>query len=241
MSIPNSLKKSFRDPEIARMVLASRIRRTRRSENTLDIPTATEDERTRVGSVLTAHGSDKADPHTYDGVYAGILQSLPTNPRILELGIGTNFGDVDCNMGLDGVPGASLRAFRELRPDATVFGADIDRRILFEEDRISTHWVDQLDPDSLRSLGRELGGSRSFDLVIDDGLHTKRSNLNTFRQLLSVLKPGGFYIIEDVDGSSLDFWRYVLSRHDVSGSVIRLAAYRGKGDINNMVVVAAGS
>jgi hypothetical protein len=241
MSIVERVAKVVRDPEMARFVVASRFPRFDRSADecaALELPSATPEECASVRSVLTRHGSDKADPHTYGDVYAGILRSLPTNPRILELGIGTNFADVPCNMGVDGVPGASLRAFRELRPDASVAGADIDRRVLFEEEGIETYWVDQLDLESLRSLRRQLGGESSIDLIIDDGLHLKRSNLNSLRELLPALKSGGYYVVEDVDGSALDFWRFVLAKLHLTGVVLEMSEWVNDSDINNLVVVS---
>ena len=51
----------------------------------------------------------------------------------------------------------------------------IDRRILFHEDRISTFWVDQTDPNSLDALAAQLGDIK-FDLIIDDGLHLPHAN-----------------------------------------------------------------
>ena len=40
-------------------------------------------------------------------------------------------------------PGASLRSWREYFPNAQIFGADVDRSILFNSDRINCCWVDQ--------------------------------------------------------------------------------------------------
>ena len=66
--------------------------------------------------------------------------------NIFEIGLGTNYKNIVSNMGINGKPGASLRAFRDYCPNASVFGADIDKRILFEEERIKTFYVDQTDP-----------------------------------------------------------------------------------------------
>ena len=45
-------------------------------------------------------------------------------------------------MGTEGKPGASLRAFRDFCMNAEVIWADIDKRILFKEDRINKIWED---------------------------------------------------------------------------------------------------
>jgi hypothetical protein len=98
--------------------------------------------------------------------------------RLLEIGLGTNNPDVVSTMGASGKPGASLRAFRDFLPNARVFGADIDGRILFEEERILTYYVDQTRSISFDELADKLG-NEGFDLVIDDGLHSPNANIAT--------------------------------------------------------------
>jgi len=46
--------------------------------------------------------------------------------------------------------GAGSVVTRNVSPHALVFGADIDRDILFEDERIKTFYCDQLDCDQLR-------------------------------------------------------------------------------------------
>jgi len=119
-------------------------------------------------------------------------------------------------MGAGGTPGASLRAFRDLLPGASVFGADVDRDILFTEDRIRTGFLDQLDPASFDALYAEFG-SEPFDLVIDDGLHSLGANLNTLAWALKVVKPGGWIVIEDISRQRLkpfDLVEHVLGSKD---------------------------
>lgn len=208
----------------------------RRQARPLGLPAADRAELERVKAAFDARGSDKASAVNYTGIYASVLPALPSDPRILEIGIGTNFEDVDSSMGPTGVPGASLRAFRDLRPDATVYGADVDRRILFEEPGITTHWVDQLDRSSLSALRSKLGGE--FDLVIDDGLHSRPANLNTFRALFPAVKPGGWFVIEDVVGSTIPFWEQFLAREQLAGEVFDMRDDRNSYD-NVAVVIRA--
>jgi hypothetical protein len=47
-------------------------------------------------------------------------------------------------------------------------------------------------------LGRKYG---SFDLVVDDGSHMWEHQLNLFRYLYAFVRPGGYYILEDLDTS----------------------------------------
>jgi 23S rRNA U2552 (ribose-2'-O)-methylase RlmE/FtsJ len=104
--------------------------------------------------------------------------------------MGSNNLDVVSNMGAGGRPGASLRAFRDFLPNAQIYGADIDDSILFQENRIKTFPVDQLNPEALSRLG-ELIPDNYFDLIIDDGLHAPDANVNTLSFALGKVAPGG--------------------------------------------------
>ena len=112
-------------------------------------------------------------------------------------------------MGTGGRPGASLRAFSASRPDADVFGADIDRRILFNERRIKTFFVDQTAPATFNELGIQIG--RQLDIVIDDGLHSPNANLATMAFALRHLKPDGYFVIEDISVAALPIWQVVAA------------------------------
>ena len=79
-------------------------------------------------------------------------------------------------MGKLGKPGASVKAFRDFFPEEKIFGADIDKEILFKDKRINTYYVDQTDLKSLKKLYKKIGSN--FDLIIDDGLHASYANIN---------------------------------------------------------------
>jgi len=57
---------------------------------------------------------------------------------VFELGLGTNNIGAPSSMGAGGCSGASLRGWREYFPNAHIFGAESDRDILFDEERIWT-------------------------------------------------------------------------------------------------------
>ena len=76
--------------------------------------------------------------------------------KILKIGLGTNNKDIIGNMGKFGLPGASLRSFKEFCPNAKIFGTDIDKRVLLQEPRIKTYYVDQTSSSSLKELGKKL-------------------------------------------------------------------------------------
>jgi hypothetical protein len=74
---------------------------------------------------------------------------------IFECGLGTNNPNLASNMTDTGMPGASLRVWRDYFRNAKIYGGDIDKEILFEEDRIKTFYVDQLDTSSINSYVEE--------------------------------------------------------------------------------------
>jgi hypothetical protein len=158
--------------------------------------------------VFTRHGSDKATQHRYYILYDYILRNRPSIDRVFEIGLGTNNTDVVSNMEAHGRPGASLRAFREWLPAASIYGADIDRRILFAEDRIKTFWVDQTDPTSFAAIGEALPGD-GFDLMIDDGLHAPYANVLSLQFFLPRLKIGGWAVVEDIRREAVPVWQIV--------------------------------
>jgi hypothetical protein len=145
-------------------------------------------------------GSDKGgDHHNYTETYKELFESRRMEPlRVFEVGLGTNHTDVPSNMGPDGKPGASLRGWAEYFPNAQIFGADVDSRVLFEEPRIKTYFVDQTKPDTIRSLWNNAELEEGFDIIIDDGLHTYAANKTFFDNSFHKLKPGGYYIVEDL-------------------------------------------
>ena len=173
--------------------------------------------------LLDQYHSDKANVHNYHHFYAAILQSLGRHRplRTLEIGLGTNTSNHvgsmastwSSGLGNDqgqkfAKPGASLRAFRDFLPSASVFGADLDSAVLFHEERIDTAWADQLDPSSLEAAHQHFG-NQDYDLIIDDGLHAVAANLNTLNFALRHLRPGGYVVIEDIGPRQQSQWRLV--------------------------------
>ena len=159
----------------------------------------------RLKELYDHYGSDKAGYHDYHVLYGSLLSEPASVTALLEIGLGTNNPRLISNMGAGGRPGASLRAFRDFLPNAQVYGADIDRRILFEEERIRTFFVDQTDPASLTALASMIGDD--YDLIIDDGLHSPDANLAVLGFGLPKLKAGGWLVIEDIRAEALPIWQ----------------------------------
>ena len=171
------------------------------------------------------HGSDKASRHhDYYLFYGAILSEQDSITALLEVGLGTNNLGVVSNMGIFGKPGASLRAFRDFLPRARIYGADVDRRILFSEKRITTFFVDQTDPRSFKGIANAV--HEDFDLIIDDGLHAPNANLATILFGLERLKIGGWLVVEDIRPLALPVWQ-VIAALMPSGYDSMLVAARG--------------
>ena len=162
-----------------------------------------------MADLFNQFGSDKSSVHNYHLFYAYVLSNIrPNHLSILEIGVGTNNVNLVSNMGEGGQPGASLRAFREYLPNSDIYGADIDKEILFQEERIKTYYVDQNDMLSFNALSDSLENIK-FDLIIDDGLHSPSANISTLLFALNRLKLKGWVVIEDISEASLPIWEVV--------------------------------
>ena len=160
-----------------------------------------------LGELFNKHGSDKANPNNYYLLYSYLLRKADSIHSLLEIGLGSRDLRVVSNMGLFGKPGASLRAFKEYLPQAQIFGADIDKGALFQEERIKTFWVDQTEHSTLNDLFSTI--NHGFDLIIDDGLHSPNANILTLIAAVPHLRPGGTLVIEDISPESRSIWKVV--------------------------------
>lgn len=203
-----------------------------------------------LNGLCEAHGSDKGGltagekpypwlPHNYADYIERHFGHCREHVRnVFECGLGTNNPDLVSSMGERGRPGASLRVWRDYFPNARVVGADVDRDILFAEDRIVTHHVDQTDAASVAALWDAVG-KVEFDLMIDDGLHTFEAGVSLLEGSLHKLKAGGIYIIEDVAMETIVRFLDYFQDKPLNYEVVTL--YRGKhrlGD-NSMIVIRA--
>jgi SAM-dependent methyltransferase len=198
---------------------------------------------TKMCFVMTKHGSDKGCWHNYTTVYSVLFKECRDQPlRFFELGLGTNNPHMASSMGINGKPGASLRGWRELFPQALVYGADIDRDTLFQEDRIKSFYCDQLDQAVIRELWSHPDLRGGVDIVIEDGLHTVEANVSFLDGSLEHLRPGGIYVIEDIDRGKLDEWfdlletTYSKRYPTYEFALVALPAISAAGD-NNLLII----
>lgn len=163
---------------------------------------------TPLCKLMNSYGSDKAREHrhTYARFYFDKLEHLRSKSlNVFELGLGSNNHWVPSNMGPNGKPGASLRAWRDFFPSASVYGADVDPTILFTEERIKTFYCDQTSPSSVKDLWNHPGLKDSLmDVIVEDGLHEYQAHLNFLIHSINKVSKGGFYIAEDLIPDSCD-------------------------------------
>lgn len=203
----------------------------------------------RLKILCDRYGSDKGStdehgahtywwpPHTYSDVYQALFGHCREHIRLVfECGLGTNNTMFGNNMTEKGRPGASLRAWRDYFPNATIVGADIDEQALFTEHRISTHYVDQLNRHSIDQMWAQVGLD-GFDLMLDDGLHTFEAGVSMFEGSFGRLRPGGVYVIEDVSLASLDCFDHYFARSNLWVEFVVLDRHKRPPFDNNLVIV----
>lgn len=156
----------------------------------------------RLGDIFTKYGSDKEvngyTPH-YESLFKNIREK---SIDLLEIGIGTMIPGVQSSMvgfARPGyAPGGSLRAWRDYFPNGQIMGCDVQPDTQFSEERIETALANSMEKDQLDRVLKD----RTFDIIIDDGLHWDECQCKTLENLWYRVRPGGFYIIEDVTTNS---------------------------------------
>ncbi len=96
--------------------------------------------------------------------------------------------------------GGSLQMWKEyFGPAARIVGIDINpdcKRL--EEEQVQIHIGDQGNRRFLKSLMREIP---RVDVLIDDGGHTMKQQINTFEELFPHIDKNGVYLCEDLHTS----------------------------------------
>jgi hypothetical protein len=126
--------------------------------------------------------------HHYTDVYEGFFYPMKDSARkVCEIGV---------------LEGASLKMFEEYFGSAVIYGIDIQDASRLNSDRVKTFIADQSDRKQLASFA-EANGS-GFDLILDDGGHSMAQQQISLACLFRDVRPGGYYVIEDVHTSLLE-------------------------------------
>lgn len=146
------------------------------------------------------YGTDKAEYHEFTEFYNEYFEkvaSLTPNPKILEVGI---------------LDGGSLKMYDEFfQGKARILGVDTAEKgsLFVKHPNITSMRGDILNPDCIEKIQRFTfaeGDSslEGFDIIIDDGGHTMEQQQKSLLNLWKFLKPGGYFIIEDLHTSALE-------------------------------------
>lgn len=174
--------------------------------------------------------------NNYSDFYFRLFENMRFEyKKIFECGIGTNNPNLDSNMTSNGKPGASLRVWRDFFPNAYIYGADIDKDILFFENKIKTFYVDQFDAKSIKKMWKNIN-QENFDLIIDDGAHYFDANINFYINSFFKLKKNGFYIIEDIKLSELNKFYKFFERNKNNVEFISMNSNSTDGSSNLIVI-----
>ena len=135
-------------------------------------------------------GTDKTTTHRYQYMYAKYL--LPVRHRelkLLEIGLGC-----DTEWGA----GHSVDLWHELLPRMTYYSIELDGGC-------ASKFIPRLgarqfigSQDDAAFLARVTNSTGPVDVVIDDGSHFSEHQRATFALLWHSIKPGGLYVIEDL-------------------------------------------
>lgn len=175
-------------------------------------------------------------PHTYADFYSLLFDHCRYDvKKVFECGIGTNNPNLPSSMGAQYKPGSSLRVWRDYFINAHIYGADIDKNILFEEERIKTFEVNQLNNLSIKKMWENIK-IENFDLIVDDGLHTYDAGVTLFENSYHKLKKNGLYIIEDVCPSYLSsLSNFFIKNYETK--VVALKSNKKKLLIDNNIIL----
>ena len=189
-------------------------------------------------NLMDFYGSDKGgknNQHNFAQYYSEIFNNKKKEIKnFFELGLGTNNPKLLSNMGSNGKPLASLRAWRDYFSEANIYGGDIDKDILKNEDRIKTFHVDQTNPSSIKSMFDRIG-VKKFDVILEDGLHEYNANICFFENSINFLSDSGFYIIEDVYFKDEEKFIEYFKDKPYNFSLINI--YHEKNIANNNLIV----
>lgn len=193
------------------------------------------------------YGSDKGEisskdnpyywtSHTYADFYTNLFPDPSKVTKVYENGIGTNNPDIESNMTSKGMPGASLRVWRDFFSNAKIFGTDIDEEILFEEENIQTFQLDQTNSGQIKRFWTNLD-QKDFDFMLDDGLHEYEAGISLFANSIEYLSQKGIYVIEDVLMEDLFKYKAYFSDKDYVVQYVTMIRPDEKLCDNSIVVI----
>lgn len=144
----------------------------------------------RLTEIGQKYGTDKATYHFFTEVYDDIFK-LYNSPRILEIGVAEY---------------KSIAMYLEYFDKPYIVAMDIEEKKHY----VNEHWrYVKGDQTSVDDLSKCVVGEDLFDIVVEDGGHSMKQQQVTFGYLIDYIKPGGYYILEDLHTSFRPDYREV--------------------------------
>jgi hypothetical protein len=141
----------------------------------------------KYSAIETTKGTDKITSHSYGEVYDSIFTPFKTSATdILEIGISGGFG---------------LQSYVEYFTNATIYGMDItmlSNTAILSNPRIKIHIGDATRLENVHYFGKQ------YDIIIEDASHLPEHQIQHFQDFCGLLKPGGYYIMEDLNQAHFD-------------------------------------
>ena len=136
--------------------------------------------------IAIKHKTQKV-PHGYMPIYEKFFEPMRKEEiTLIEIGI---------------AEGASLYTWADYFPVAKIIGLEKDQDAVYK-------FNDSIDEIGVRAIQCDVNDEQSVenakeeflqaDIIIDDGSHWAHEQLNAFKFLWDNLKPGGWYVIEDL-------------------------------------------
>jgi hypothetical protein len=138
-----------------------------------------------------ARDTDKGpSQHNYTELYERLFFEWRNEPiTIFEIGIAN---------------GGSLKMWQEYFPQARIVAVDIEPKTQFDNTRVKTFVGDQARREQLRPAIEAAG---PVHILIDDGGHSMEQQQVSLGYLFPHVRPGGYYVIEDVHTSLPALWK----------------------------------
>jgi len=191
--------------------------------------------------------TDKTTSHEYQFMYHQYLSKLVQRKcfsqdrtiKILEIGLGCGMASTGASKGAGGgvtfyrnVISAPLRLemhVLEYAKDCAVEWANEN------PGKAHVHTGSQASKEDLDRMLAEAGPGK-FDLIVDDASHVNDHMSFTLQYLISRVKPGGFYIVEDTHGSCFHWGANSPDSVATGGTADPFAWYsKGEGNPDCMV------
>ena len=138
--------------------------------------------------IALKYGTDKVTTHFYDKIYDAVLEPIRNEKlNVLEIGLG-------CDMEYG--PGKSILLWKEFLPNSKLSILELNKTCAskFNKKVENMYIGDQSDLDLLKTIGKSGG---LFNIIIDDGGHSRKQQVNSLIGLWPFVENGGIYIIED--------------------------------------------